>query len=162
MTHYNAQAKNFLQDTNTTFKAEFVENNFHFEGEKKKRDIYKITFTRGTRSMVLNFGQCIKDSRYMLYIKELTPGYMMNKADIKLKIPPHHKKRFQDITPTPYDVLACLTKYDVESFQDFCDNFGYNIDSIEANKIYKACKKEFEEVQKLWNDQEIEKLQEIQ
>jgi len=28
-----------------------------------------------------------------------------------------------------------------ESFDDFCDNFGYNNDSIKANEIYLACQK---------------------
>ena len=37
------------------------------------------------------------------------------------------------------------------SFQDFCDNFGYDQDSIEASKIYKACLKNTEKVKKLFN-----------
>ena len=37
------------------------------------------------------------------------------------------------------------------SFQDFCDNFGYDQDSIEASKIYKTCLKNTEKVKKLFN-----------
>ena len=37
------------------------------------------------------------------------------------------------------------------SFQDFCDDFGYDQDSIKALKIYKACLKNTDKVKKLFN-----------
>jgi len=42
------------------------------------------------------------------------------------------------------DILYSLildSQAGAESFDDFCDNFGYNNDSIKANDIYKACQK---------------------
>lgn len=42
------------------------------------------------------------------------------------------------------DVLYCLildAQAGIQSFDDFCDNFGYDNDSIKANEIYKACQK---------------------
>jgi len=66
--------------------------------------------------------------------------------------------------PTMYDVLACLTKYDVGSFDDFCSEFGYNELPLSAykatKKTYKAVCKEFEAVERLFGDV-IEELQEI-
>ncbi len=32
------------------------------------------------------------------------------------------------VHPTAYDILACLTKYEVGTFDDFCSNFGYDTD----------------------------------
>jgi hypothetical protein len=64
--------------------------------------------------------------------------------------------------PTLYDVLACLQKYDVGTFEDFCGNFGYDEDSRKAEKIYKAVCKEYEGMQRLFNEEELELLQEIQ
>jgi len=32
--------------------------------------------------------------------------------------------------PTLYSVLACLQKYDVGTFEDFCNEFGYDTDNI--------------------------------
>lgn len=59
-------------------------------------------------------------------------------------------------TPTMYDVLACLQKYDVGSFDDFCSEFGYNDlplgDYKAIKKTYKAVVKEFEAVQRLFGD----------
>lgn len=66
------------------------------------------------------------------------------------------------IKPTPYDVLSCLQKYEIGTFNDFCRDFGYNEDSIKAEKIYKAVIEEFKNVKILFSDEEIEKLQEIQ
>ena len=64
--------------------------------------------------------------------------------------------------PTLYDVLACLQKYDVGSFEDFCGDFGYDADSRTAEKTYKAVVKEFQAMQRLFNSDELEVLQMIQ
>ena len=66
------------------------------------------------------------------------------------------------VHPTSYDVLSCLQKYDVGTFEDFCSEFGYDTDSVKALKTYKAVQDEFKNVQALFNDYEIELLQEIQ
>jgi hypothetical protein len=63
--------------------------------------------------------------------------------------------------PTNYDILACLQKYDVGSFYDFCSDFGYNEDLRKAQKIYNAVCKEYNNVCKIWDDSEIEILNEI-
>lgn len=67
----------------------------------------------------------------------------------------------EDTPPTMYDILTCLTKYDPETFADFCSEYGYNTDSINAQKTYKAVKREFNGVNRLFNDI-LEELQEIQ
>lgn len=64
--------------------------------------------------------------------------------------------------PTLYSVLTCLQKYDVGSFENFCDDFGYDYDSRTAEKTYKAVVKEFEGMQRLFNSAELELLQNIQ
>lgn len=81
------------------------------------------------------------------------------------------KKRFKltfgqsyaadDKAPNAYDVLACLTKSDPGSFEDFCGEFGYDSDSRKAESIYKAVCKEWKQVSSMWTAAEIEKMQEI-
>ena len=66
-----------------------------------------------------------------------------------------------DNKPTAYDVLACLTKSDPYSFEDFCSNFGYEEDSRKAYKIFKAVMKEWKNVELLFTPEQIEELQEI-
>jgi hypothetical protein len=63
--------------------------------------------------------------------------------------------------PTPYSVLACLQKYDVGSFEDFCKEFGYVEDSRKAEKIYKGVLKEYNAVNRLFTEDEIKVLAEI-
>ena len=63
--------------------------------------------------------------------------------------------------PTAYDVLSCLTKYDVGSFEDFCSEFGYDTDSRAAYKTYKAVLKEWKNIERLFTSEQIEMLQEI-
>ena len=80
-----------------------------------------------------------------------------------------HRYRFtfgQSITntgqhPTPYDVLASLTKYEVFSFEDFCGDYGYDVDSRKAYKTYKAVMKEWKNIELLFTPEQIEQLQEI-
>lgn len=64
--------------------------------------------------------------------------------------------------PTLYDILTCLQKYDVGSFEDFCGEFGYDEDSRTAERTYKAVVKEFEAMERLFNSDELEVLSYIQ
>lgn len=66
-----------------------------------------------------------------------------------------------DYRPSMYDILACLQKNDVGSFEDFCGEFGYNEDSRNAEKTYKAVCKEFSAVNRLFGDI-LDEMQEIQ
>ena len=66
-----------------------------------------------------------------------------------------------DNEPSMYDILACLTKYDPESFYDFCASYGYDTDSRSAERIYKAVCKEYNAVKRLFGDI-LDELSEIQ
>lgn len=57
-----------------------------------------------------------------------------------------------DEEPSMYDVLAVLTKYDPEDFDNFCSEYGYSNDSISALKTYKAVVKEYQAVERLFGD----------
>lgn len=63
--------------------------------------------------------------------------------------------------PTMYDLLTCFTKYDPETFANFCAEYGYSEDSITALKTYKAVSKEYKAIIRLFGDI-MEELQEIQ
>lgn len=63
--------------------------------------------------------------------------------------------------PTAYDVLACLTKYDPGTFENFCSDYGYDTYSRKAEKTYKAVCKEYQNVCRLFSESELEQLAEI-
>ena len=63
--------------------------------------------------------------------------------------------------PNLYQVLTCLTKYDPDSFENFCSEFGYDNDSRKAEKVYNAVCKEYAAVERLFGDC-LDELSEIQ
>ncbi len=65
------------------------------------------------------------------------------------------------VEPSPYDVLACLTKHDPYSFNNFCNEYGYNNDSIRHKNIYDAVKKEYGNLTRLFDCSELKQLQQI-
>lgn len=64
--------------------------------------------------------------------------------------------------PTMYDVLACLTKYDPGTFDDFCSSFGYNNDSISALQTYGRVMDEWLMMTRMFTHEELELLREIE
>lgn len=64
--------------------------------------------------------------------------------------------------PTPYDVIACIQKSEVGTFDDFCSDFGYDSDSRKAEETYHAVVREWRKVQKFFTEAELVALQEVQ
>lgn len=157
---YQLQAEKFLADTKTSFEAELVGHGPYFEGDTESRDIYKITLTRQElRPFIFKFGQSIVHSGPS--IKEdykYTREFMRSGRMVAFK-PEHFEQKRQ--APNAHDVLATLTKNDPETFEDFCNNYGYDTDSRKAEKVYFAVQKEYKEVIRLFNDV-INQLLEIQ
>lgn len=66
--------------------------------------------------------------------------------------------------PTKEDVLySMMILDDVKNmnFSDFCDNFGYNEDSIKDFKIYEACLRETKAYYNMFDSEEREALREL-
>lgn len=244
ISEYEQQAIDFLAKTNTKFKAEFLKYGKHFDGDKRLRNIFKITLSNTKGSYSFNFGSSIKDSslntedisydnepiqfycgfkyeglqnEYLSYsdtfkvekIKEVmqpgkNPKYLLDKTKAKQihqdfvtsntskYVKPNNLMRVDEfidkiegrlirtcselaaknygepiqakeiIYPNSYDVLACLTKYDPGTFENFCGDFGYDIDSRSAEKTYHAVVEEYTNLKILFSDEELELMQEIQ
>lgn len=65
------------------------------------------------------------------------------------------------VEPSAYDLLSCLTKYDPGTFENFCGDFGYDTDSRKALKTYRAVRKEWRDLEKMFNEEELQQLSEI-
>ena len=183
-TDYDAQATEFLRKTNTSFAIEFLRYGKHFEDDTADRDIYKVTLTRGSRVFSFNFGQSLVYSGLKFKNKNTGRVYRVISTEKYRKLAFKNNKRRLRWTaflgselpfspqscdtfefpkePSAYDVLACLTKYDPGTFEDFCGDYGYDTDSRKAEKIYPAVVNEYQNVCMLWNDTELELLCEIQ
>ena len=57
-----------------------------------------------------------------------------------------------DKRPTFYDIFSCFEKYDPGDFYEFCSEFGYSDESRSAERIWKACCKEYAAVERLFGD----------
>ncbi len=186
---YDLQAEKFLKDTNTEFKVEFLKHGKHFEDDTESRDIYKITLTRVGRVFKFDFGQSLDCSGLRLfnsrgertrhknfsYPKELRHNPQQKNPTREQQTPKRkfigwfEKEHFvlrgliYDFgkEPTAYDVLASLTTYDPDTFEEFCSSYGYDTDSRKAEKTYKAVLNEWNNIKMLYSDKEIDKLQKI-
>ena len=71
----------------------------------------------------------------------------------------------KNIELTEYDVLSCMIKYDVGTFENFISDFGYSIDTKEdynnACKTYNAVCREYNALCRLFTPEELEELAEI-
>ncbi len=177
MNTYEQQANNFCTKYNVSIEITYKKHDIHFEGDARKRDIYSIYIKRGARGFSFDFGQSLNDSgvkivntnnnktRRVFDIKDVTnkDGKVdRHKIESLLKyslIP--SEKIVMPKKPTNYSILACLTKHDPETFEDFCSNFGYDTDSKRAQFTYEAVKSEYVSLCALFNETEMNELQEI-
>lgn len=78
----------------------------------------------------------------------------------------------RNITPTCYDILACLTRYDPGEYEDFCCEFGYETGTEDqfgrfvrnniSYTIWTKCWVEWEKVKRVFGEGEtLEELREI-
>lgn len=66
------------------------------------------------------------------------------------------------LQPTAYDILTVVTKYDPGTFEEFCSELGYDTDSRRAENTWKAVVKEWKGISRIFTDEQIDALQEIQ
>lgn len=137
MTNYEEQANDFCERTGTTISVKFIHNGRYFPYDTVPRDVYGVVIDRKNFGRVsLSFGQSLANSDN------------------------------GKTTPTNYDILACLTKYEVENdVRDFAKEFGYPIenkaDMREVSRTHKACIQEYNNVMRLFSDV-IDDLREIE
>ena len=174
-TNYEKQATDFLEKTGCKITITYKENRKYFHGEKETRDVYDVKIERGNRKFKFEFGNSINDSEFVaVYGKTKYPIPAIFREKSNREIALYVKSNLQSdfgtvkydhiirpVAPSEYSILACLTKYDPESFEDFCSEFGYNEDSRNAERTYSAVVKEWQNVCMIWTDDEIEELREI-
>ena len=166
---YTKQAEKFLQDATATMKIELQGRAIDtMWKEKQLRNLYAVTITTPRGSYTFDFF----DS---LYNTELTQMTVQEYARKNLR------RRWEDMTyseknkasaelaqkqkearPNCYDVLACLTKYDPGTFEDFCAECGYDEDSRTAERIYIAAQNEFANLKRIFDPEQLKAMQEIE
>lgn len=125
----------------------------------------KITFKERNSNPMWE-GSCLRN-RYSVYIQNTDTDEAMRVIFWDSVYNTEH-----NITPTCYDILACLTKYDPGEYEDFCCEFGYETEienqfgrftrNETAYKIWRACCDEWKRVKRVFGEGKVlEELQEI-
>lgn len=168
MNEYVKQATEFLQKAHAEMKIEYVGLAINKEWkEKEKRCLYEITLTSPRGSMTFNFWDSIRNTE----IKTMTlEAYAEKRHRVafssltqaeKMQASKELAAKKKAAVPSVYDVLACLTKCDPGTFENFCSDFGYDEDSRTAERIYFAVQKEYTQLTKLFTPEQMEELAEI-
>lgn len=162
MNEYDKQALAFLTEAGTTCTIEYAGYMFNEDWDNQnKHDLYYVTLKNERGEYRYKYWDSIYNTEtnhmnyddYMKKHPKVTSTYQANKELKKLQAENKVKE---------YDVLACLTAYEVGTFEDFCYEFGYDNDSIKAYKTYVAVCEEWNGLRKVFTYEQLEKLAEIQ
>lgn len=146
---YEKQVNDFMTKTGATMESKLLGNMPYFDDDKESRDVYQITLKRNGKVYSFRFGQSIANSGDE--VKRNPRGKTMYD---------HELIKRKRISPTAYDILACVQKSDPGTFSDFCGDFGYDEDSRKAEKTYFAVQKEWKGIESIFGDVLLD-LQEI-
>lgn len=164
MNPYNEQALEFLNKTNCQIIVNF---NCNKVVGKHAHDIYDVTIKRGNRQFTFQYTQSVYHSQY--YKDNFGITYTLNgscRTGNRRIVDMDRYKEYitlcKGIIPNEYDILSTITKDDPMDFQTFCDNFGYNTDSVSHRGIYQDVVNEYNNVCCIWHENELELLKQIQ
>lgn len=166
---YTEQAKKFLQDAGATIKIEFQGRAINtMWKEKQLRNLYAVTITTPRGSYTFNFWDSLHNTELtQMTVERYTIKYLrrhwedMNYYE-QVKAQKELAKKQKEARPDCYDVLACLTKYDPGTFEDFCAEYGYDEDSRTAERIYIAVQNELANLKRIFDPEQLEAMQEIE
>lgn len=131
------------------------------------RNKIKMSITFKDREANRLWNENSKRNRYSVYIQNTDTDEAMRVIFWDSVYSTEH-----NITPTCYDILACLTKYNPGEYEEFCFEFGYETEienqfgrftrNETAYKIWRACCDEWKRVKRVFGEGEtLEELREI-
>ena len=160
----------YLKAQGIIYKAEFVGTK---TDQNWERDQFVVTFNNGKVSESFDYGTGIGHrlgligTNYKLSQKQIEGREVLRSvigADRSEEITIKLDSGAYVVKPTQASVLYCLISdadLGSESFDDFCDNLGYNSDSITDFKTYQACMATAKQIRKLFTGEQRQTLQEL-
>lgn len=169
MNEYEKQAADFLESTGTTLEIVYQYTGPHFAGEEEKRDVYRFTLRNKKGEYSSTFGDSLRNtainrirkSPYNMSIQDAKDaGIYWRGVDMFAAA-----RKLKPVKPSAYDILACLEKYDMGSFDDFCSDYGYNdlplSDYPRVMGIYQAVSDQVRGLRRIFSAEEMDQLAEI-
>jgi len=160
MNEYEQQAKTFCEKNKVTIKVatSSIQSSPLWCKEWDEHGIkYDVTITRENKKhFAFAFWSSIHNKQELERINAPFE-FGMNRRYIRPEQKAIERTKY---TPNEYDILASLTKYDPETFQDFCNEFWYDMDSIKAKETFEGVDKEWHQTNRMFSDC-LEELREI-
>ena len=151
LSEYDLQGEVFCKATGLEIVKHYVGHRAYFNDDEERRAVWSITFTRkGRKSYSFTYGDSIANS-YKKFRRRR--GRRNRWPELRQPIHP---------VPTDYDILACVEKCGLRSFSEFCDEYGYDSDSIKARDTWQAVQEQASAIEAMFSLEELLQLQEIQ
>lgn len=150
----------YLKEIGVSMRVHFVVNN---ENDPEWRhDLWRVYIGDYSTDYKTGLGHRVKGK---VNTKPLRDLYGIDRGEIvKLTNYIRSTDNIHAVLPTQASILCCLL-LDSEaieySFNEWCDNFGYDPDSFTTFNIYQACCKTGEELRKVFKHDQIEHLREL-
>lgn len=175
LTEYDKQAEDFVALTGLKIHKSYCGHYKRFEDAKYISSQWRIKFSRGEKEFWFDFSQSVNDSFSKSELGRLSRKPLSmndyNYTAIRMLLESGEKREgmslpftlhYEKTPPSDYSILACLTKYDPGTFEDFCGDFGYDTYSRKAEKTYFAVQKEYQNLWNMFSEAELAAMAEIQ
>lgn len=116
---------------------------------------YQVVIKRSNKSISFDYHGSVADfESYKLYRKNQNDIYGFGFSPIKKT---WNKQDYQ--AHMIYDVMCCIRSeglIDVSDFENFCNELGYNTDSIKDRDLYFECQKQYRNIHQILSNEELE------
>ena len=171
MSEYTQMADTFLANAHAKIDIRFIGRAVNTDWDSSRNDLrnlYDVTITTPRGSMSIRFWDSIYNTQITQasiedYAKRrFKAEYNYLTMNDRIRAQKELKAKKENAKSTAYDVLACLTKHDCGSFDDFCAEYGCSNDSIRTLKTYLACGDEYSNLRRIFTSEQIEELRSIE
>lgn len=165
---YIKKAEQLMKTLNVTYTIEYdgigINPNWN---DKDKRTMYSVHLENSRGSMDFTFWSSMLEAELRkMSMDDYCRIYMRSRYQNlsyaeKSKANRAYQKKLKKYKVDIYDVVTALQKYEVGSFSDFCDKYGYDEDSRRAERIYLDCTDKYYKLKKMFTEEEMETLREV-
>jgi len=166
---YDQQAIDFLESTQTDLTITYLYTGKYFVDDKEERDIYQFTLSNARGAYSAQFGDSIHNTERRIYASKPLNNRNHSKGK-RLGFKNGDRLSIAEIKatkagPSSYDILSCLDSYTPDTFEEFCDEFGYNelplSDHDKVMSIFLKCKEQATGLKRIFSNDQSEQLGEI-
>jgi hypothetical protein len=159
-TEYDIQASDFLKATQTKITKRYVGHTKRL-GDTRTAEFEVTIEPTGRRPWTFQFNDSIVNSYEVVDSRTHCGGFRRWRPFNSVPTRFHMEKRESHTTPSDYSILACLSVCYADCLQDFCDEYGYDTDSVKARDMWLAVQDETAALRRMFTEEELEQLQEI-